>query len=82
MPFVPFTSKHSAVAKGSSLHGKSKGTPKPTPAGPGGQFDPDDSPGMDENGDGVYGKPVKRSPNPKLAMSGLKAAAPKTKGKE
>jgi hypothetical protein len=64
-----------------------KGNPKPTPAGPGGKFDPNDSPGKDENGDGIYGRPVKRSTNPDAkagkaapkgsqALAGLKKAKP------
>lgn len=55
-----------------------KGSPKPTPAGSGGKFDPNDSPGQDENGDGIFGKPVKRSTKPKgnPALSGLKNAKP------
>lgn len=54
-----------------------KGSPKPTPAGPGGKFDAADSPGRDDNGDGVYGKPVKAPKNgAKMggnALKGLKA---------
>lgn len=74
MPFTPFK-------KGTNSHSTSgKGSPKPTPspAGPGGQFDPFDSPGKDENGDGIYGKPVKSAKNPKSkpkgnpALNGLK----------
>lgn len=76
MPFTPFK-------KGSNSH--SKGTPKPTPspAGPGGQFDPSDSPGQDENGDGIFGRPVQadkvkaHGAKPgKHALAGLKAAKP------
>lgn len=70
MPFTPYK-------KGQNSHthpgGIRKGSPKPAPAGPGGQFDPDDSPGQDENGDGVFGKPVKSVKSPgKAALAGLK----------
>lgn len=79
MPFKPF-------AKGQNSHThpggirKGKGLPKPAPAGPGGKFDANDSPGKDENGDGVFGKPVKSAkhakPAAKAAFAGLKAAKP------
>lgn len=84
MPFTPFkkgTNSHS----GSTTQTRPKGTPKPSPspAGPGGQFDPSDSPGADENGDGIYGRPVKHSPIKahagkagSKALAGLKAAKP------
>lgn len=74
MPFTPFkkgTNSHSTSGA------KAKGSPKPTPAGPSGKFDPNDSPGKDENMDGVYGKPVKSvKPAGKSALAGLKAAKP------
>lgn len=50
-----------------------KGSPKPTPAGPGG-FDPADPPGRDDNHDGIFGKPVKAPKNGgSSALKGLKA---------
>lgn len=78
MPFTPFkkgTNSHTAHAKGS---------PKPAPAGPGGKFDSSDSPGQDENGDGIFGRPEKSQkkvkggakPTDKAAFAGLKAAKP------
>lgn len=72
MPFTPFK-------KGTNSH--AKGTPKPTPspAGPGGTFDPNDNAGADDNGDGVFGRPLKSkkpSNQGKHAFAGLKAAKP------
>lgn len=67
MPFTPFK-------KGTNSHSKGSPKPTPSPAGPGGVFDPNDSPGKDENGDGIFGKPVKSSG--KHAFAGLKAAKP------
>lgn len=81
MPFIPFKKGSNSHAPGTfdSKSKESKGSPKPTPAGPGGKFDPDDSPGKDENGDGIFGKPVKSAKNVKVgkaALNGLKAAKP------
>lgn len=75
MPFTPFK-------KGSNTH--AKGTPKPTPspAGPGGTFDPLDNAGADDNGDGIFGKPLASKnkahggKTSKHAFAGLKAAKP------
>lgn len=70
MPFIPFK-------KGANSHPagtfEKKGSPKPTPAGPGGKFDPNDSPGQDEDGDGIYGRPVKSAKHAKPALDGLKS---------